>query len=556
MTKCRQCSAPFDILPEENDFLQRITPSFGANRFPVPPPGLCPLCRFQRRLAWRSELNLFRRKSSKSGRDMISFFPPPVKLKVYSWDEWWQDDWDGTEFGRDFDFSRPFFEQFSDLIGDVPLIGLSLSSGQENSDYTNCAGYNKNCYLLAAANYNEDCYYGNYLNHCRYCVDNTFAKECELCYECVDCANCYNLRYSRNCYHCSDSFFLDSCRSCRDCFACANLFNKQHCFYNQQLSRDEYERRISAAGLQSRAAVDKFGSEFATWRLTLPHRSLIGDMNENVSGNGINNCRNALCCFDVSNLEDCRYCTWLHNSRDCQDVIAWGFSAELCYQCTEVGENSNHVLWSITTYGSHNIYYGYWTMYCRDCFGCVGLKKKQYCILNKQYSKGDYERLAFRVARHMQETGEWGQFFPLKHSPLPYNTTIAQQHFPLGPRETAALGLSFYEEPQLQASAASPEVPDDIATADDSVCDRVFVCPESGKVFRITRPELAFCKRQGIPLPIFAPYVRHMHRFQRRNPRQLWDRECARCRRRLQTSYPPYRPEIVYCPDCYRDVAY
>jgi hypothetical protein len=281
-------------------------------------------------------------------------------------------------------------------------------------------------------------------------------------------------------------------------------------------------------------------------------------MNENVSGNCIHNSRNAFSCFDVSNLEDCRYCTWLHSSRDCQDIIAWGFSAELCYQCTEVGEDSSRVLWSVTTYGSNNICYGYWTMYCRDCFGCVGLRRKQYCILNKQYTKEEYERLAAKIVRHMQQSGEWGEFFPMKYSPLPYNCTIAQQHFPLSAGEAAALGLVFYEEPApehetLSAEAGVPDCIDDVA---ESVCSRVFLCAESKKPFRIARPEFQFYKRQGVPLPVFAPYIRHLHRFERRNPRQLWDRKCARCGRELQTSYPPYRPEIVYCDECYRGVAY
>jgi len=31
----------------------------------------------------------------------------------------------------------------------------------------------------------------------------------------------------------------------------------------------------------------------------------------------------------------------------------------------------------------------------------------KYCILNKQYSKEEYEELVPKIIEHMQKTGEW-----------------------------------------------------------------------------------------------------------------------------------------------------
>jgi len=50
---------------------------------------------------------------------------------------------------------------------------------------------------------------------------------------------------------------------------------------------------------------------------------------------------------------------------------------------------------------------------CKDCIGCVGLNKKRYCILNRQYSKEEYETLAATIIKQLRETGEWGKFFPV-----------------------------------------------------------------------------------------------------------------------------------------------
>ena len=88
--------------------------------------------------------------------------------------------------------------------------------------------------------------------------------------------------------------------------------------------------------------------------------------------------------------------------------------------------------------------------YCINChsssnvFGCVGLRKKQYCILNKQYTKEEYEELVPRIIQHMDTMPyvdakgrkyTYGEFFPPELSPFAYNETIAQEYFPLTKEE-------------------------------------------------------------------------------------------------------------------------
>ena len=64
-------------------------------------------------------------------------------------------------------------------------------------------------------------------------------------------------------------------------------------------------------------------------------------------------------------------------------------------------------------WASSNVFYCDLVMDVEDCFGCVNLKRNKNCILNKQYSEGEYKKLALKVIEHMKETGEWGEFFPL-----------------------------------------------------------------------------------------------------------------------------------------------
>jgi len=109
-------------------------------------PTLCPDCSKLYRLAWRNENKIYKRKSDATQKDIITIFPPTSKQKVYEQEIWDSDFWDAKVYGRDFDFSRPFFEQISELIDIVPVPSKSTRFC-ENSDYCNAATYAKNCYL-------------------------------------------------------------------------------------------------------------------------------------------------------------------------------------------------------------------------------------------------------------------------------------------------------------------------------------------------------------------------------------------------------------------------
>lgn len=556
MQNCKQCGSSFEISESDLKFYDSMSPAFHGKKYSIPSPVLCPSCRFRERLVWRPELHLFQRKSDLSGKVMLSKYPPEAPCKVYSSEEWWSDQWDPLSYGRDFDFSRPFFEQFAELLREVPLIALSVS-GNENSDYVNSASWCKNCYLLAGANNNEDCYYGNFVNYCRACVDCSFIDHCELCYECVDCAKCYNLRYSQQCSNCSDSSFLFGCRGCKNCFGSVNLANREYVFLNEQLSKEKYEERLNGLQLDRRSRAEEAREFFERHRLKYPHKFMIGEMNEDVSGNGILRARRAHECFDVSDVEDCKYCSWFHQAKSCMDCYAWGFPAEECYSCMEVGRDSHRVLFSCLTYNGSNITYCYSCREgCRDVFGSVSLKKKSYCVFNKEYSQKEYEKIVSKIIEHMQRTGEWGQFFPVSICPLAYNQTIAQDYFPLIASDAKSHGVRWAEEAPIPHPVTMEVIPDAIKDATEEICNKVLTCAVTGKPFKIIPQELRFYQSQGIPLPEKSFAVRHQARLNRRNPRRLCVRNCAKCRKEIQTTYAPDRPEIVYCEPCYLAAVY
>jgi len=70
------------------------------------------------------------------------------------------------------------------------------------------------------------------------------------------------------------------------------------------------------------------------------------------------------------------------------------------------------------------------------------LNTAKYCILNKQYTKEEYEKLMPKIIEYMEKTEEWGEFFPASLSPFGYNETIAMEYFPLT-REEVKVPVPF-----------------------------------------------------------------------------------------------------------------
>jgi hypothetical protein len=194
----------------------------------------------------------------------------------------------------------------------------------------------------------------------------------------------------------------------------------------------------------------------------------------------------------------------------------------------------------------------------KNCLGCVGLKTKQYCILNKQYSKEEYEELAPKVIDHMRKNNEWGQFFPTVQSPFAYNETIASEYFPMTKVEVEKRGWRWKKENIEEDDTLPPlgRLPDDIADATDDLAGKAFRCEATGKPYKILQTELAFYRSMHLPLPRLCFKERQRLRFQQRNPRKLWDRQCQQCQKSIRTTYAPERPEHVYCEECYLATVY
>ena len=546
---CATTGTNFEISAEDIDFYRRISPTFNGRRFEIPVPTLSPVERQRRRLSFRNIRNLYRRKCDLSGRPIVSCYPSDSPHKIYHSEQWWSDSWDALSYGRDFDFNRPFFEQFHSLYQAVPIIHL-YQTPNENCEFINGASNCRNCYLSFLMDYCEDCYYLTVGNIVRSSLDSFGLTRCELCYECVDCSGCYSLMYSDRCSGCSDSFFLSSCRECRNCIGCCNLVGKEYCVFNQYVGKEKYKE--IAATFSSAKAVQLFRSQFEKFSSELPRRFYFGQANESFSGDNISNVRNSYWCFDAKELDNCRHCNFFFNSDNSMDVNYFGDKSSWLYECLATGLNcSNNSFCMLCWSGSSNNLYCHLVSGTSNCFGCSGLKQKQFCILNKQYTQPEYERLAARIAEHMQNTGEWGEFFPSNLSPFAVNVSQAQDYFPISEAEAAERKLTWREREKKPASNAPVVNSDTIAEFPESLINKAFSCHSCQGDFKIIEPEYRFYQTNGVPPPVTCPECRHQSRAKLRNPGELWERACSKCSAAIMTAYSPENPATVYCAECY-----
>ena len=553
---CKSCKNNFTIEPDDFAFYEKIK---------VPPPTLCPDCRQMRRYAWRNERTLYRRNCDLCAKSTVTIYSPNKPYKVYCVGCWWGDGWDTTLFGRDFDFSRPFFDQFKELQHDVPRMAL-LTKNSVNSEYTNHSGDNKNAYISFSCFGNENLSYCTWVMNSRDCADCSYVYEKgERLYECIDSQSSYQSQYCILINNCSNCYYCYDVNGSSDCFLSSNLRGQRYYFKNQQYSKEDYFEKIKQYDLSLHSVREKLFAEFIEMmEKAAIHKYTVGERNVASLGNLLFNCKNVTYAYDLDRGEDCKYIYGSLDTKDSVDLYHVGIKSELCYDshgCTRV----------YNTQFCHLCYDNSGLMYCDSCqnsqnlFGCVSVKKGEYMILNKKYSKEEYEALKVKIVEHMKTTGEYGEFFPPSIAPVYYNETRGAVYMPLSKEEVLARGWHWEDKvPGVfgKETVKLADMPDSITNVLPEYAANIFVCAACSKNFNITGDEFSFYKREKIPLPRKCADCRERVRWSLRLPRKLWHRSCMcdltnhdhtnKCPNEFETAYSPDKTEKIFCERCYQ----
>ena len=541
---CQKCNKDFTIESDDFEFYKKLD---------LPLPELCPTCRFKYLLAFWVFGRFRITKSALSGKTIITVLPESAPFPIYDRAEFVSDAWDPLAYGKDYDQSRPFINQLVELQSVVPH-PHQTGNKNVNCDWADDTWESKNAYLTRSAVELDSISYSYRVLGCKNSIDLTYCWNLERSYDCLYCFKSYNLNYSFNCRDCMDSYFLYDCRNCQDCFMSWNLRNQKYCILNQPYSKEDYFKKIEEYNIASRFSVEDLKKEM--WqhiRQDVIHRQNYNVQTINSTGNILNNDKNCYNVYFIEDSENCRNC-FRGRGKECIDSISL-YDSEKCANGSMDQLGYGNLCNLYATSCRYSTYLDSCEE-CEYCFGCVGLRKKKYCILNKQYTKEVYEILVEKIKGDMKNRGEWGKFFPLSSAYCGYNLSLAQMMFPMSEDQAQKFGAKWEKtvEPKYENIIGGDSLPDTIGEVKDDITKQRILCPETKLSYNITKEELAFYKEHNIPLPRRHFDWRTLERFK---PFSLMitpqKGNCYFCKKEIEHYYAPDLAfQKIACLDCYQ----
>lgn len=576
--QCQNCKDTFIVENSDLSFYKKMQ---------VPPPTWCPECRFIRKMTFINERSLYKGVCGNCNEHIISMFHPDTPIIVWCAKCIVSDAWDAMDYGKKYDFSRNFFEQFKKLKDSIPHRALDQNEQNDvDCKYSNYCFSSKDIYLSFNIFSSEHIKYSSHVfKNNKNCLDSLVIRENDRGYELIHANSNYNSTFLIESEQCIDSHFLYDCSNCTNCCLSSNLRNKSYVFQNKQLSKEEYKNSIDALNLGTYSGQLNAKEKFTKITEKAIYKNAHIKNSIEAVGDFIDNSKNIYNCYHFEDSENVKY-SFLGSGavKDSQDLI-FPRKSEECYESVLVGKRGNRLILSFNCRSeSKNLFYCDSCRRCSDCFGCVRLRYKQYCIFNKQYSREEYEALVPRIIEQMEAMPyvdklgnkyKYGEYFPTELSPFAYNETAASEEYPLSKEDVICRGYNWRD---IDSKSYTPtikenKIPDDVDDVPDSICDEIIECPNQGKIetrctsaYKILPDELSFYRQMNLPIPRYCPNCRYHQRLVWKNPFRFYERECMcnlsnhnhneKCPNEFETMYAPERPEMIYCKECYQKEVY
>ena len=540
---CTDCGAEFKMTEKERDLYEKIK---------LAPPGICFYCRFRQHCAFWIFGKFRKGVSALSGDSIITVIPENVRFPIYTYAEWWSDKWTAMDYGQDYDPSRPFFDQLKELQEKIPR-PHQMGNLNTNCEWCDDSWESKNCYLGRAVLRSEEVSYGYRVIDTKNSVDVTYCFIMDKSYDCLFCFNSYNLNYSRNSRNCIDSYFFFFFRSCTDCFMCWNVSNKSYCILNEQYTKEEYFKKIKEYDLGSHEQIESLKKDFeGIMQKSAVHRATYNISSETPKGNYLTNCEKCINCFQIEDSENVFNSVRGLKQETCIDMAGnWMIEASgnlsCCTECFDI----RYSIWC------EKVRYSEYCDLCYESeyiFGCVGVRKKKFCILNKQYTEEEYNKLREQIISDMKARGEYGKFPPYNMGLGSYNLTVGMMYLPNTNKEMIEKVGGYWEDivEDVVDGLETKDLPDNIKDVTDDITTQALVCPMTGWRYNIAQHELEFYRQKNIPLPRVHFDVRTKERVKYLTVIEPFSATCMYCHKEVTTYYrPEWGYKNIACEECY-----
>lgn len=430
-----------------------------------------------------------------------------VSVKEYTKDyPWW------IEYNKEVS-SEPFFHQLKAFFQNTPHATLQTHGWWiENSDWSDAIyDWAKNVYLSVSTwDDAENVLYSfkieSWVRNIISSINVT--RNCESIFDSKTVRNSQFIFYSQYIYDSSQIRFSSNLIGCSYCFGCNNLQNQSYCINNIQLSKEEYS--IHSKKLLSRKELyEEYKDRFLEpWGKKLSVES---------TWDGLYHCSNVHQWFEVSHMKDCTKLLY---------TDGWSNSSE-CHSCLDVAVDNSHNLYGVCSnaFGEHiyhsiyltncqSIYYSYFMQQCSYCLWCIGLKNKQFCIFNKQYTKEERHQKVNDIFTKMKMSWELWKTLPWSINPFYFNDTAAYLIDDSFTKEEVEAAGYLRRDEEIKVDI--PEWMDVVEVKDlweyewfdsewnwiiDSSILKKVICDEDWNSYRVIKMEYDFLVKHGLPLP-------------------------------------------------------
>lgn len=443
---------------------------------------------------------------------MVSRFPETERMpEVMKYSDYYNQSWEEYLNGIDYDSSKNLFENYAELRKSVKGINMINFFHSENSEYADVVSKWKNIYLSAfIVNGDEDVMYSFGVNDESKRVLNSaiISDHSENIYFSLAVQHSFQVFYSRFINNSSDIWLSTNLIWCTHCIACHDLENSSYCIENTQYEKDEYmikkDEYLKDKDGYHKSYTDlirKRWKHLASANITWSYAVESEDIEWAHFTYRISSWRNI---FNVWGFESCQ---------NIYDVFNWwGPSLQDIYAVNGIAINSENCYTSCHVPNCNTVFYSYYLESCSFCIWCIGLQNKSYCILNKQYTKDEWELKANEIFSQMEKEDVLWDFFPGSLNPFYFNDTMGWILWNFTKDEVESEGYMWRE---WEIKVDIPEESDIISTNDlkhyQSYQDEKWLInknilkkviqDDNGNYYRIVQMEYDFLSRYWLPLP-------------------------------------------------------
>lgn len=443
---------------------------------------------FLMEIASRCSLSLYRKNG------FITRFPETDRVATMDREEY--------ELVRDnflesgMEYTWDFLSDFSKLFQATPFPMLFWGKWNENGDYADMGWHSKNVYLcFIYTNCENVCY--NY--NLKFSTD-VYNSACiwdqsQIVYQSLGITKSFKVFYSKGIHDCNNMWFSVDCVGCSECIGCSGLINQSYCIENKIYEKNEYFQKKNEYLKHKQNFRDRFRQ--------LPNVDI------KVACEGV---WRSHVVYNIKNGNNVVHSWGAAAKENFYDVVAWGILRDF-YGVFQGTYFSEHVYCSAHINGSTSIFYSYNLSSCSFCLGCIWLKNKSYCILNKQYTKEERYEIVDEIFSQMERGGTLGEFFPGSMNPFYFNDTAAYLIDPSFTKEEVIAKWYLRRDepikvdiPEFMEKVRSTELnqfekwENDIRTIDPSILKKVII-DEQWNSYRIIKMEYDFLVKYGLPLP-------------------------------------------------------